>query len=124
MGITVEAIKELRNLSLASIADCKKALNDTDGDVQKAFSLLRKRGLEKVAAKGDRVVKEGRVEAYIHHGNKIGKEKELYYKTHCLMEQPFIKDPSVTIKDLLGSLVAKFNENIVVRKFVRYKIGE
>lgn len=176
MGISVEAIKELRNLSSASIADCKKALSDTGGDVQKAFSLLRKRGLEKVAAKADRAAKEGRVEAYIHHGNKIGvllevdcetdfvaknesfcqftrdlamqiaaaspkyvkqedipkellelendKEKELYYKTHCLMEQPFIKDPSIAVKDLLGSLVAKFNENIVVRKFARYKIGE
>ncbi len=176
MGITVEAIKELRNLSSASIADCKKALSDTDGDVNKAFTLLRKRGLEKVAAKGERITKEGRVEAYIHHGNKIGvllevacetdfvakneafsqftkdlamqiaacspkyvksedvpkdlleeendKEKELYYKTHCLMEQAFIKDPSLVVKDLLGSLVAKFNENIVIRKFIRYKIGE
>jgi len=176
MGITVEAIKELRNLSLAGIADCKKALNDTAGDVQKAFILLRKRGLEKVAAKGERAAKEGRVEAYIHHGNKIGvllevdcetdfvakneafvqftkdlamqiaacspkfvkpeqvpndlleheneKEKELYYKTHCLMEQPFIKEQSLAVKDLLGALAAKFNENIVVRKFIRYKIGE
>lgn len=176
MGITVEAIKELRNLSSASVADCKKALSDTDGDVQKAFTLLRRRGLEKVAAKGERATKDGRVEAYIHHGNKIGvllevdcdtdfvakneafceftkdlamqiaacspkyvkredvpkdlleqeneKEKELYYKTHCLLEQFFIKDPSLTIKDLLGSLVAKFSENIVVRKFIRYKIGE
>ena len=176
MGISVEAIKELRNLSSASIADCKKALSDTEGDVQKAFSLLRKRGLEKAAAKAERVAKEGRVEAYVHHGNKIGvllevdcetdfvaknedfsqftrdlamqiaaaspryvkqedvpkemlehendKEKELYFKTHCLMEQPCIKDPSLAVKDLLGSLVAKFNENIVVRKFNRYKIGE
>lgn len=176
MSISVEAIKELRDLSSASIADCKKALNDAAGDVQKAFTLLRKRGLEKVAAKGDRVAKEGRVEAYIHHGNKIGvllevdcetdfvakneafcqfskdlamqiaatspkyvkiedvpkdileaesdKEKELYYKTHCLMEQPFIKDPALNVKDLLGSLVAKFNEKIEVRKFARYKIGE
>jgi elongation factor Ts len=52
------------------------------------------------------------------------KEKELYYKTHCLMEQPFIKDPALNVKDLLGSLVAKFNEKIEVRKFSRYKIGE
>ncbi len=176
MSISVAAIKELRELSSASVADCKKALSDMEGDVQKAFALLRKRGLEKVAAKGDRAAKEGRVEAYVHHGNKIGvllevdcetdfvakneafcqftkdvamqiaaaspkyikpedvpkdllelekdKEKELYYRTHCLMEQAFIKDPSITVKDLLGSLVAKFNENIVVRKFARYKIGE
>jgi len=176
MAISVAAIKELRDLSSASIADCKKALNDSAGDVQKALKLLRTRGLEKMASKGERAAKEGRIEAYVHHGNKIGvllevdcetdfvaknesfcqftkdlamqiaatspkylmiedvpkdlmaqyddKEKDLYYKTHCLMEQPFIKDPALNIKDLLGSLVAKFNEKIVVRKFARYKIGE
>jgi len=173
MTVSIEAIKELRNLSSASIADCKKALHDTKGDVTKAFELLRKRGLEKVAAKGDRVAKEGRVEAYVHLGNKIGvllevncetdfvskneafaqfskdvamqiaacspayitkedvpaetigsvEDKEQFYKTHCLFEQPFIKDPSLTIKDYLGSLVAKFNEKIVLRRFARYKIG-
>jgi elongation factor Ts len=173
MTVSVESIKELRNLSSASIADCKKALHDSKGDVTQAFALLRKRGLEKVAAKGDRVAKEGRVEAYVHLGNKIGvllevdcetdfvsknesfaqfskdvamqiaacspayiakedvpaetveslDDKEQFFKTHCLMEQPFIKDPGLTIKDYLGSLVAKFNEKIVLRRFARYKIG-
>jgi elongation factor Ts len=176
MEISVSSIKELRELSAASIADCKKALTDASGDIKKAMDLLRKRGLEKAASKKDRVSKEGRVEAYLHTGNKIGvlievdsetdfvakneaftqftkdlamqiaacnpiyikredvpaslleqdtdKDKELYYKNNCLLDQVFVKDPSMTIKDLLGSLVVKFNENIVIRRFIRYKIGE
>ncbi|MCU0665598.1 MAG: translation elongation factor Ts [Candidatus Omnitrophica bacterium] len=172
--IPLESIKELRNITSASVSDCRKALQDASGDIKKASELLRKRGLELSAKKQDRVAKEGRVEAYIHNGNKIGvllevdcetdfvarnaefaqfakdlamqiaalnpkyikkedvsqealeheKDKELFYKENCLMEQAFIKDPSLNIKDYLGSLVAKFNENILIRKFIRYKIGE
>lgn len=174
MTISVDSIKELRNLTQASIADCKKALHDTKGDMKKALEWLRKRGLELASKKQDRAAKEGRVEAYIHHGNKIGvllevdcetdfvaknsdfgqfardiamqvaacnpvyvrredvpkdaleglEDKELFFKNSCLLEQIFIKDPSMTIKDYLGSLISKFNENIVIRKFARYKIGE
>ena len=72
MEIPVSSIKELRNLTSASVADCKKALLDAKCDMKAAQALLRKRGLEAVAKKGERVAKEGRVEAYIHHGNKIG----------------------------------------------------
>ncbi|MDD5594777.1 MAG: elongation factor Ts [Candidatus Omnitrophica bacterium] len=172
--ISLDLIKELRNMTLASVANCKAALEDADGDLMKAAGLIRKRGLEIAAKKGDRVAKEGRIEAYVHLGNKVGvllevdsetdfvarnpefcqftkdvamqitalnpgylkredvpqnvleqeKDKELFYKTHCLLEQAFVKDPSITIKDYLGSLVAKLNENIVIRRFIRYKIGE
>jgi elongation factor Ts len=172
--ISVELIKELRNLTCASIAECKKALHDTDGDIKKATVLLRKRGLEIAAKKQERAAGEGRIEAYVHTGNKVGvllevncetdfvarnpefaqftkdiamqitalnptylkkedvpayvleqeKDKELFYKTHCLLEQAFVKDPSIAIKDYLGILVVKFNENIVIRRFIRYKIGE
>ena len=174
MEIPVSLIKELRNITCASVADCKKALLDAQGDMKTAQALLRKRGLEAVAKKGERVAKEGRVEAYIHHGNKIGvllevdsetdfvarnadfsqftrdlamqiaatsplyikkedvpeevlkteSDKETFFKNHVLLEQAFIKDPSLAVKDLLGSLVAKFNENIVIRRFIRYKLGE
>ena len=176
MGISVEAIKELRRISLASISDCKDALKDAAGDIQKAVELLRRRGLEIAAKKQDRVAREGRIESYVHHGNKLGvllevdcetdfvarneefsqftkdiamqiaacnplyvkqedipadlmkdlkiDEKELYVKTHCLLEQPFIKDTSIIIKDYLGSLIAKIGENVVIRRFMRYKIGE
>lgn len=72
MTISVDAIKELRTMTAASIAECKKALQETKGDIQKAVVLLRKRGLEIAHSKQDRVAKEGRIEAYVHHGNKIG----------------------------------------------------
>ncbi|MCX7926815.1 MAG: translation elongation factor Ts [Candidatus Omnitrophica bacterium] len=173
MTISVEIIKELRNLTAASIADCKKALEDAGGNLEKAQEILRKRGLEKAASKQNRSAKEGRVEAYIHHGNKIGVlvelncetdfvakneafaqfakdiamqiaalapqyvsredvpeeilakqlDKEQFVKSFCLLEQTFIKDPSLTIKDYLGSLIAKFNEKIVIKQFSRYQIG-
>jgi elongation factor Ts len=172
--ISTQLIKELRELTSASIAHCKKALEETGGDVKKAAVLLRRQGLEIANQKQSRVAKEGRIESYVHHGNKIGvllevncesdfvarnsdfaqfakdicmqitacnptyikKEdipeevikqehnKEEFLKAHCLMDQPFIKDPSITIRDYLGSMVAKIGENIVLRRFTRYKIGE
>lgn len=174
MEISVEAIKELRKLTGAGIADCRKALSDSGGDAKKALEWLRRRGLEMAADKQDRAAKEGRVEVYAHTGNKIGvllevdcetdfvsrnaefcqftkdvamqiaalspqyikkedvpqdilehePDKELFYRNACLIEQPFIKDPSIAIKDYVGNLVGKFGENIVIRRFVRYKIGE
>ena len=174
MKSSVDKIKELRDITCASIAHCKKALEDTQGDIKQAAILLRKLGLEIAAKKQGRSAKEGRVDAYIHHGNKIGvlletncesdfvarneefakftkdlamqiaatnpayikkedvpeellqheKSKEDYYKNNCLLEQVFVKDPSMTIKDYLGSIVAKIGENIVIRRFIRYKIGE
>lgn len=174
MKVSLDAIKELRNTTSASVSDCREALEATGGDIQKAVGFLRKRGLELAAKKQGRAAEEGRIEAYVHMGNKVGallevncqtdfvarngefcqftkdiamqivaccpsyirkedvpndvmqsqKDKELFYKTNCLLEQPFIKDPGITIKDYLGSLIAKFNENIVIRRFIRYKIGE
>jgi elongation factor Ts len=174
MKISMEALKDLRHMTSASVAECKKALEEAAGDVKKAQVLLRKRGLEIAAKKQDRAAKDGRIEAYVHMGNKIGvllevtsetdfvarneefckftkdvamqiaacsptyiksedvpkdilaeeKNKEQFCKEHCLLEQPFVKDPGMTIKDYLGSLVAKFSENINIRRFARYKIGE
>lgn len=174
MKIPVEQIKELRDMTSSSVAHCKKALEETKGDIKKAAEFLRKQGLEIAANKQGRVAKEGRIESYIHHGNKVGvllevdcesdfvaknedfikftkdlamqitatspiyikkedvpaevleheKSKEDFYKNHCLLEQPFVKDPSMLIKDYLGTIVGKIGENIVVRRFMRYKIGE
>jgi len=174
MKSSVNAIKELRDMTCSSIAHCKKALDDAKGDIKQAAILLRKQGLEIAARKQGRAAKEGRVDCYIHHGNKIGvllevncesdfvarneefvkftrdlamqiaatnpayikkedapeevlrheKSKEDYYKNNCLLEQVFVKDPGMTIKDYLGSIVAKIGENIVIRRFTRYKIGE
>lgn len=174
MGISVDLIKELRNMTSASIAHCKEALEETKGDIKKAAALLRKRGLEIAAKKSGRAAEEGRIEAYVHLGNKIGvllevncesdfvarneilckfskdlamhiaasnpayltkeevpaevlkqeKNKDEFIKGNCLMEQPFVRDLSITIRDYLGSIVAKLGENIIVRRFARYKIGE
>jgi len=174
MGISVDMIRELRNTTGVSIAHCKKALEDSGGDMKKAVALLRKRGLEIAAEKQGRLAKEGRIEAYVHLGSKIGvllevgcetdfvaknsefcqftkdiamqitasrplyikredvpkealkheEDKERFYKDNCLLEQVFVKDPSITVKDYLGGLVAKVGENIVIRRFVRYRVGE
>ena len=174
MKSSLSAIKELRDMTCSSIAHCKKALEEAKGDIKQAVVLLRKQGLEIAAKKQSRAAKEGRVDCYIHHGNKIGvllevncesdfvakneefvkftkdlamqiaatspehikkedvpeeilkheKSKEDYYKNNCLLEQVFVKDPSLMIKDYLGSIVAKMGENIVIRRFIRYKIGE
>ena len=70
--VSLDLVKELRNLTLASIANCKAALEETHGDMEKAVQLLRKRGLEIAAKKGERAAKEGRIEAYVHTGNKVG----------------------------------------------------
>ena len=174
MKIALEQIKELRNMTSASIAACKKALEETKGDIAKAVEVLRKKGLEVAAKKQASGVKEGRIESYVHNGNKIGvllevacqtdfvarnedfcrfskdvamqiaalnptyikeeevpkkiideaKDKELFYKEHCLLDQPFIKDHSISVKDYLGSLIAKMGENIFIRRFIRFKVGE
>jgi len=172
--MSVNAIKELREATGCGIMECKKALADAKGDMNKAKEILRQRGLEMAQKKSGRTAREGRVEAYIHNGNKVGamvevncetdfvarnddfikftkdlamhitamapkyiKKDEIpaevlkaekdpadFVKTHCLLEQAFVKDASKTIQDLLNELVAKIGENIIVGRFVRYKIGE
>jgi elongation factor Ts len=172
--ISVDLIKDLRKMSQASIRDCREALEKSGGDKNEAVRLLRKRGLEIAQAKKGRAAQEGRIESYVHMGNKLGvllevncetdfvarnrdfcqfskdlamqiaainpiylakedlpremikkiEDKEEFYKKNCLLEQPFIKDSSITIKDLLADLISKMNENIVIRRFIRYKIGE
>lgn len=174
MAVSIELIKELRHMTSASVSHCREALEESKGDLKSAAQILKKKGLEIAAKKGSRAAKEGRVEAYVHMGNKIGvllevntesdfvarnpeftqftrdvamqiaaanpvyvsredipaqkldqeHNKELFCKEHCLLEQPFIKDSGVTVKDLLGALVGKMGENIVIRRFIRYKIGE
>jgi elongation factor Ts len=175
MALDLELIKKLREITSASISDCKDALKEANQNLEKAIEILRKRGLEIALKKKDRKASEGRIESYVHPGNKIGvllevncetdfvarsdefirftkdltlqiaaceplyiskedvpKEEldkhkdnlEEFLKNSCLLEQPFIKNPSITIKDYLGELVAKVRENIVIRRFIRYKLGE
>ncbi|MCM8780269.1 MAG: translation elongation factor Ts [Candidatus Omnitrophica bacterium] len=174
MGASLELIKELREKTQASIADCRKALEEAGSDLKKAMEILRRRGLEIAEKKQGRVAREGRIESYVHLGNKLGvlvevncetdfvarnedfrrfaqdlamqiaasapryirkedvpqevleihADKESFYKENCLLAQPFIKDPSMTIQDYLTSIIAKIGENIVIKRFTRYKIGE
>lgn len=174
MATTAEDIKRLREETSCGVIDCKKALEESQGDFSKAKDLLRKRGLEMAAKKSDRLAKEGRVEAYIHNGNKIAvvvevncetdfvarnedfckftrelamhiaalnpkyikkedvpadvlakeADQEVFIKANCLLAQPFVKDAGKNIQDMLNELVAKIGENIIVGRFVRYKVGE
>jgi len=174
MSASVESIKKLRIITSASISACKSALQETGGDIERAAVWLRQKGLEIASQKQDRTAREGKIEAYVHLGNRIGvllevdcetdfvarnsdfcqftkdiamqiaacqpvyikkedvpqdllaqeKDKELFCRNRCLLEQAFIKDPNITIKDYLGSTVVKLGEKIVIRRFTRYQIGE
>lgn len=149
---TADDIKRLREETGCGVIACKKALEESNGNAQKAKEILRKRGLEMAAKKADRAAKEGRVEAYVHHGNKIGVMVEVNCETdfvahnedfchfskdlamhiaamnpdnvQTLLTQPFVKDPSKNIGDLLNELVAKIGENIQIGRFLRFKVGE
>jgi len=194
--ITTQMIKELREKTGAGIVDCKKALVEAGGDIEKAVEILRKKGAAKAAKKAERATAEGAVFSYIHGGGKVGvlvelncetdfvarnetfkelgheiamqiaamapeyvskeevpaevieKEKEVlreqalaegkpehivekivegrlakFYAEKCLLEQPWIKDDSKTIKDLITDYITKLGENIKVRRFARFEVG-
>lgn len=196
-NVTAAMVKELRESTGAGMMDCKKALTEVGGDMEKAVDFLREKGLAAAAKKAGRVAAEGVVEAYIHGGGRIGvmvevncetdfvaktedfkglardiamqiaatnplfvrreevdpavieHEREVlraqalnegkpekivekmivgriekYYKEICLMEQTFIKDPDLTIADLIHGKIAKIGENISIRRFSRFQLGE
>ncbi|MDC0035035.1 translation elongation factor Ts [Chloroflexi bacterium] len=164
--ITTELIKDLRSRTSAGVMDCKKALEETDGDVNKAELLLKEKGIASAAKKADRDTDQGLVDTYIHSGGRIGAMIEINCETdfvartddfvslahdiamqvaamsptlltiedasenegvtedQCLLSQPFIKDPSKTIQDLINETVGKLGENIRVRRFQRFSLGE
>ena len=197
MEITVAMIKELRQETGAGVLDCREVLEAAGGDFESAVAALREKGLAEVAERADRVAADGRVEAYVHPGNRVAVMLELncetdfvartddfktlahdlalhiafaspryiarqdvpeeviedqrgdyraqaleegkpehivdrivegrlekFYQQVCLMEQPFVKDEDQTIQDLIADAIAKLGENIVMRRFVRYQLGE
>ena len=197
MTISTSTIKELREKTGVGIMDCKAALAECNGDIEKAIDYLRKKGTATAKKRGGRATSQGQIQAYIHAGGKIGvlveancetdftgktddftefvkdiaiqvaatnpvsidrdsvpadvlaREKEIYasqaqssgkpekviekivegklkkfYSEACLLEQPFVKNPDITVQDLLNELIAKTGENIVVRRFVRFQLGE
>jgi elongation factor Ts len=196
-NIDAGLVKNLRSMTGAGFVDCKNALVETKGDMDKAVEILRKKGLAKAQKKANREAKEGLIYSYIHAGGRIGvlleincetdfvartsefqelakniamhiaasnplyikrelvspelvsKEREIYkeqlaamdkpqavkekivdgklekyYQDVCLLEQPFIKDPSKNIAEIIDNEVAKLGENIVLKRFVRYQLGE
>ena len=197
MTITTEMVKELRGVTGAGVLEAKKALEQTDGNFDKAVDILREKGAARALKRADRAAKEGLVELYAHPGNRVGVMLELncetdfvgrteqfrelahnlalhiaaasprylrsedvpaaeieretsvlkaqamaegkseaiaekmvagriskYYEEMCLLEQPFVKDEKVKIKDMLADATRTTGENIIVRRFVRYQLGE
>jgi len=195
--VTAEMVKELRERTGAGMMDCKKALTETGGDMEKAIEFLREKGLAAAAKKAGRIAAEGRVEAYIHGVGRIGvlvelncetdfvaktdefkelckdiamqiaaakpeyvsrdqvpeevveKEKailkaqalnegkperivekmvtgriEKFFTDSCLLEQAYIRDPDITVEKFVAEKIAKLGENIAVRRFVRFEMGE
>ncbi len=195
--VTPAMIKELRERTAAGLMDCKKALTEVDGDMDKAIEFLRKKGLANAAKKAGRLASEGVVSAYVHSNNRVGvllevncetdfvgqtvdfkqfcadvamqiaamnpsavrredmdtskveaergllREKALaegkpekmvdkivdgqinkFYSEHVLLEQKFVKDDKKTIEQVQQEIVAKLGENIKIRRFTRYELGE
>jgi elongation factor Ts len=193
--ISAKIVMALREKTNAGMMDCKKALKEAEGDLEKAETILRKKGITKAETKGDRQTKEGIISSYIHMAGRIGvlievncetdfvarneifqafvrdislhiaaaspkfirreeipealiaKEKEIaaeqikdkpaaivekivqgkidkIFAEQCLLEQAFIKNPDITIGDFVKSKIAELGENLVVRRFVRYAVGE
>jgi len=167
LEIGVDQIKALRDLTGAGIMDCKKALQEAEGDVSKAQQILRTKGVAKAADTVGREVREGLVESYIHSGSRMGALIEINCETDfvsrlpefkelahqlamqvvamvpqyvdrsqmpaedarnpeevCLLLQPYIKDDSRVIQDLVTDLSARVGEHIRVRRFTRFALGE
>ncbi len=144
-------IKALREETGAGMMDCKKALDESNGDMEKAREWVRLRGLAKAEKTADRETKEGYIAFYVHSNNKIGALVEILCETDFvarnaefqemarnvamqvvsmgpasveeLLAQDFIKDPSQTIESLVKGLSGKIGERFVVRRFVRYEVG-
>ncbi len=197
MTISAQAVKELREKTGAGMMDCKKALQETEGDPEKAVNYLREKGIAKAASKAGRAAKEGLIFSYIHPGDKRGvmlevncetdfvartddfrgfvkdiamhvaatdpasirreeiapelveTERQIYrtqaindgkpekildkivdgklekfFAESCLMEQGFVKNPDQTVKELVDEKISKLGENIVVKRFIRFRLGE
>lgn len=197
MEISASLVKELRALTGAGVIDCRNALEECRGDLEKAQQLLRAKGLAAAARKSGRVAKEGLVASYIHGGGRLGvlvevncetdfvartddfktlardiamqvaasdpryvsradvpaavaeaergayltkaradgkngsdadaeadKQMEKFYQAACLLEQPFIRDERRTVAELIKEVIARTGENIQVRRFARFRLGE
>lgn len=152
MNISASDIKALRDLTQAGFADCKVALEEAKGDMKKAEEILRKKGFDKAAKKGDRETGQGLVESYIHQNGRVGVLLEVLCETDfvartdefktlahevsmqiaamspkdtkALLEQEYIRDGSKKISDLVTQTIATLGENINIARFQRFEIGK
>jgi len=195
--VTVSMIKDLREKTNAGMMDCKNALTESSGDMEKAIAFLRQKGLATAQKRAGRDTKDGQIHAYIHSNEKLGvlvevncetdfvaktdqfkelthnlalhiaasyplcvdreslpqdeleKEKAIltaqaldsgkpenivekivegrlkkFYSEACLLEQPYVKNPDITVQDLLNEVIAQLGENLNIRRFVRFQLGE
>jgi elongation factor Ts len=148
--VDIALLKKLRNETSVSIADCRKALEESDGNYQKALIWLKKHGIEKAERKSDRQTSQGLVESYIHQNGKIGAMIEILCETDfvartsefknlaheiamqvaamspkdidSLLKQEYIRDSSKTVGDLVKEAITKLGENMVVKEFARFVI--
>lgn len=146
----IKLLKQLREETQASIADCKKALEESGDDYKKAIEWLKKRGIEKAEKKSDRETSQGLIESYIHQNGKVGALVEVLCETdfvartdefkklchelamqvvamnpknvETLLKQEYIRDSSLTIESLVKSVIGKLGENIVIKSFTRLEI--
>jgi elongation factor Ts len=151
MNITTEQIKQLREKCGAGVMECRRALEETLGDIDKAEELLRKQGLEIAEKKKERELKSGVIECYSHAGGRVVSVVELLSETDFvarneefkaiahelamqvaamnpkdteeLLAQPYIRDPKKTVGDLVNELVGKIRENIQVGRIARFELG-
>jgi elongation factor Ts len=152
MSISADDVQKLRTATGAGVMDAKQALKDAKGDQQMATSLLKERGLDKAAKKADRTTAEGIIHSYIHGNRRIGVLVELQCETDfvarnkdfqslandlamqiaaanpadppALLAQPFVKDETQTVGEVVKAVIAKLGENIQVKRFIRYELGE
>jgi elongation factor Ts len=150
--ITIEMIKKLREKTSAGVMNCRRALEETKSDEKKAEALLKKWGVERAEKKQDRVTKSGLVESYIHAGGKVGVLLEINCETDfvaktedfqklahelclqiasmnpkdvkALLKQGYIRDPAITIENLVKQVIGKLGENITIARFQRFQLGE
>src|SRR3990167_4442308 len=150
MTININLLKKLRSETSVSIADLRKALEETNNDYKKALEWIKKHGIEKAEKKSDRQASQGLIEAYIHQNGKVGAIVEILCETDfvartsefknlaheiamqvaamapkdvgALLEQEYIRDQSIKIQDLIKQAITKLGENIVIKKFERFEI--
>jgi len=166
MDIPVSAVKEVRTKTNAGMLDCRRALEQCNGDINGAIEALRQKGFAMAAKRAERAVGEGIVAAYVHHNNRVAALVELNCETDfvartddfrrlaydiamhvvasspvylctedmpadcqmtaeeaCLLSQPYVKDPSKTVADLITESIARTGENIRIGKFARIELG-